>query len=100
MDALKSRKDRLKLRKEALRKLMHRIMSAAGLRKVHLPEATLSVRAVPPSVIVADEGAIPAAYLKTTVAVDKAALAEALKSGKRIPGAMLSNGGETLSVRQ
>jgi len=99
MDALKSRRDRLRLRKEALRKLMQRIMSAAGLRKVQLPEATLFVRAAPRSVIVTDEGAIPKEYLKVTTTVDKAALLDALKAGTRVPGAMLSNGGEMVSVR-
>ena len=99
IDALCARRDAAERRKEAFRKLMHRIMSAADLRKVPLAEATLSVRSVPPSALIVDEAAIPAEFKKTKIEVSKSAVAEALKSGKTVPGAVLSNGGETLAVR-
>jgi len=86
---------------DAMRALAFRIMNAANLRKMPLPEATLSIRAVPPSVLITDAGLIPPAFTitKTETKPDRAKLKEALQAGAEIPGACLSNGSETLSVR-
>lgn len=98
-DHLSDRQARYKRREEAMRSLAHRLMDAARTRKMELPEATLSVRAVPPSVQIVDENTIPDVYAKLVRQIDKAAVKDALKAGETVPGAALSNGGETLSVR-
>lgn len=99
MDALSDRRSAAERRKDAYRSLMLRIMTAANLTKVPLAEATLSRRAVPPAVLITDENAIPEEYQRHKVEIDKTKLKDALKAGVAVPGAVLSNGGETISVR-
>lgn len=98
-DALISRRKRFQSRADFFRSLIRRVMDAGELQKVVLPGATLSIRNVPPNVIITDEAALPDKFLRTTRSPDKKALAEALKTGQPIPGATLSNGSTTLSVR-
>ena len=93
------RKARLERRAEAYRVLAYRIMNDAKLRKVELPEATLSVRATGPKVIITDEAALPDICIKIKREPDKTAIKESLASGQHVPGAELSNGSETLSIR-
>jgi len=98
LDARAARFDR---QADAMRALAFRIMQAANLRKMPLPEATLSIRVNPPSVVISDESQIPAEFTitKTETRIDRAKLKEALKDGATVPGACLSNGSESLSVR-
>ena len=61
---------------------------------------TASIRAGSASVIVTDESAIPAEYMRQPPPQpDKAALARALKNGASIPGAVLRNGEPGLTIR-
>jgi phage host-nuclease inhibitor protein Gam len=98
-DQLSERQERFKRRGEAMRSLAFRLMDAAKTRKMELPEATLSIRATPQSVQITDENAVPDAYTKTVRHIDKTAVKDALKAGEPVPGAVLTNGGDTLSVR-
>jgi len=86
-------------RGDAMRALALRIMNAAQLRKMPLPEATLSIRVNPPSVIIHDETEIPDDFTKFEIKIDRTKIKEALKAGQIVPGASLSNGSESLSVR-
>jgi len=51
LEELKSRKDRFEHRVDTLRELAFKIMQAAELAKVELPEATLSLRAGQPQLL-------------------------------------------------
>lgn len=93
------RRNRYRARSDALHDLARRIMAAADIAAVPLPEATLTVRLGPPKVVITDEAAIPPAYLRTRVEPDKIAISRALKSGEPVAGAALSNGEPTLFVR-
>lgn len=86
-------------RGEAMRALALRVMTAAQLRKMQLPEATLSIRVNPPSVVIHDESEIPSEFTRAEIKIDRAKIKEALKAGQIVPGASLSNGSESLSVR-
>lgn len=88
-------------RGDAMRKLAFRIMEAASLRKMPLPEATLSIRAVAPSVMINDLAQIPAEFTitKTETRPDRDKIKDALKAGQEVPGACLTNGGATLAVK-
>lgn len=97
--ALSARESGCKRREEAMRKLAHRLMDRARVRKVTLPEATLSVRAVPPGVQIFDEDVLPDKWWRVKREIDTAKLKDALKGGASIPGACLSNSSETLSIR-
>lgn len=94
-----ARKKRLEDQAEMIRTAIGAAMDQAGLRKIEAPLATVSVRKVPPKVLVTEEADLPAAYLKTKVEPDLKVIGEALKDGADVPGATLSNGSETISIR-
>ena len=101
MKRLKARKSRLEAQDERIRASLCMALGAAGLKKAERPLATLSLRSVPPKVIITNEADLPSQFLveKTTITPDKKAIADALKDGAKVAGAELSNGGEAVSVR-
>lgn len=101
LDELQARKVRLEERTQNKRAAILHAMQAAGRKKVELPDATVSIRATPPSVIITDEAAVPPDYFTPQPPkLPKSAVKDALQGGKEVPGAMLSNGGASLSVRR
>ena len=96
---LQARKARAERRKEAMRALMFRLMKAAALPKLVLPEATLSVSKKAATVEIVDEDALPENVVRITRAPDKKAIADLLKAGQEVPGAKMGEPGETLTVR-
>ena len=100
MDALRLRRERFASQGEMIRAALCNAMSYAQLRKVERPFATVSLRTLPASVRETDPADIPSEFWKPQPPkLDKRALLAALKDGKKVPGAELSNGGETLSIR-
>lgn len=99
LDDLAERRKRFETRVEKTSDLMALLMGEAGVKSLVLPNGTVSLRDGVPKVTITDETAIPKDYQKITVAPDKAAIKEALKAGKAVPGAELSNGAQTISVR-
>jgi len=95
---LKARQFRFDKRQEAMRALAMKLLYVADVEKLILPEATYSLRTVPPSVVITDENALPDAACKFTRAPDKTAIKQMLEVGD-VPGATLSNGSRTLSIR-
>jgi hypothetical protein len=97
--ALSERKERFAHQSERIKAAIHVAMSQAELRKIELPQATLGVRAVPPKCEITDEAEIPSRFWKPQdPKLDKKAVLDALKGKEEVPGAVLSNGGETLSI--
>ena len=99
MDNAKARRDRFEQRADAVRSLMFKLMMHAGLRRVVLPEATLSIRAGVPRVIITDEAALPPDCIRTQTEPDKVAIKERLARGEHVPGAEMSNAEPMLAVR-
>lgn len=97
---LAERKGRLEHRADRCRSLIDDLMAEAGIQKLELPEATISRRKVPPAVVVTDEEQVPRIYGTEVWKLDKKKLKEALQEGFEVPGAYLSNGGETISIRR
>lgn len=97
----RERKARLERKAEFWRALILKLMERADLAKFPLATATLSVRKTPARVVITDEVALPARFLRvrTVTELDKAALAEALKAGEDVPSAHLGNGGTSLTIR-
>jgi len=95
---LKARKDRFEHRIEALRELALKVMEAAELPRIELPEATLSIRSVPPSIVITDEDNLPDIACKFERKPDKTKIKELLASGW-VAGATMSNGSKSLSIR-
>lgn len=95
-----ARRGRFDAQRERIREAIGVAMEAGGLRKIELPLGTISLKAVPPKVEVTDESAIPGHFFKTPEPrLDKMAIMKALKEQQSVPGATLSNGGVTISMR-
>lgn len=95
---LSGRKARHERKKEAMRILLFRLLKAAGLPKVALPEATVSITKKAASVEIVDESLLPDSVVKLVRTPDKTAIKEALAAGD-VPGARMGEPGETLTVR-
>ena len=95
------RKARLAARYDSKRALIAWAMQEAGIKKIENALVTLSLRNMPPSVVITDEAALPSLMVKvkTVTSPDKAAIKAALEAGIEVAGASLSNGSQTLSAR-
>lgn len=100
LEAMKSRLFRLEGRAVSKRIVVLEAMQKADIRKFIEPDFTASLRMAPPSVLVLNEAEIPAEFLvPQPPKIDRRGLLQALSGGESIPGAVLSNGHQTLSVR-
>lgn len=102
LDKLKGRQDRYKARSEALRGAAFAAMDALDMRRVELPDLTVTIAKGLPQVIITDEATLPDAYTRIVPeqrAPDRTAIAAALKSGISVPGAELSNSLPRLQIR-
>lgn len=117
--AIGARQKRFEDQADLLRASLQNAMGAIEQTKLELAQATISVRPLAPKLTVTDEAMIPSAYWKPQDPVlDKVALTAALKaqaaklaeagddaeaiarlSKDAIPGATLSNGGETITIK-
>jgi LPS O-antigen subunit length determinant protein (WzzB/FepE family) len=101
IDEMKARKDRFGKRADTKRALIANALEIAGRKKIETPVATVSLTAVKPKAIVTEEGDIPSDYWKPQAPkLDLTALSAALREGAEVPGATLSNGGFTVTVRR
>lgn len=96
---LQQRKARFERRNEAMRSLLLRVLKAAGLPKAVLPEATVSIGKGRDKVEIIDEAKLPKWALRIVKSPDKTAIKERLDAGKKVPGAAMVTGGETLTLR-
>jgi hypothetical protein len=94
------RKRRFEKRIEDDRALIEQALTVADLSKIERPAATLFLSIRAPKVEIVEEADIPARFWKTgDPKLDRKAIAEALKAKETVPGAHLSNGAPSLSVR-
>ena len=96
---LAARKERYTRRKDAMRALLLRLLKAADLNKVSLPEATVSVGKGRAGVEIVDESLLPDNVVKIKREPDKTAIKAALDAGEDVPGAMLREGQPSVTVR-
>ncbi len=109
-DSLKAREDKLAARRRRLeeqqknhRTAMLTAMEVAGVKRLELAIATVSRKPIAASAVVTNEADVPAEFWRRgEPKLDKKALLTALKAahdeGRTIPGAQLSNGGETVQL--
>jgi len=95
----KARLDRFEQRSDAVRTLMFKLMIHAGLRRVVLAEATLSIHAGSQKVIITDEAALPEACWRVRREPNKTIIKDMLARGEHVPGAEMSNAEPFLNVR-
>lgn len=100
LQELATRKLRFEHRMVALRELAFKLMQAAELAKLELPEATLSLRAGQQQLIGdAHPESLPDELCKISRSLDRAAIKDALKTGRTVPGFELSNSPPSLTIR-
>jgi len=97
IEARKARKDRCDARIKAMRETVGALMECAGIDKLPLPEATVSVRKLAPKLVVTDADALPDELCTFTRKPNLAAIKEAETPP---PGTALDNGGVSLTVRR
>lgn len=98
-DKLTGRRERLERQAEALRAAIVVAMADGGLRKVELAGATVSLTPLRARPVILDEALVPASYWRPgKPTLDRSKLAAALAEGG-VPGACLSNGGQTITIR-
>src|SRR5579863_1471211 len=84
---MQERLARFETRAEKKRALVTRIMGRAELKELQEPDFTVSLRAVPPRLVVSDEASIPADDLKPQPPeLDRNRRLASLKAGEAIPG--------------
>ena len=92
---LQARKKVFERAGERLEGYVRDAMQVAGVKKLEGRTTTLSLRASPASVLVIDPDAVPAEYkeIRIETVIIKEQLRKALKAGRGVPGAQLSEGG-------
>ena len=95
---LQERKARLERREYALRGLIAKVMNAANLTKAELAEATCSIRAGVPKVVIVNENEIPKEFLRIKTEPNKTTIRAALMAHEHVPGCALSNAEPTLAI--
>ena len=79
--------------------MMLQLLQAARLKKLELPEATLSVKLGVPRVFISDEAALPDEFWRVKREPDRQKIKQALSELKPVPGATLTNAEDVLAVR-
>jgi hypothetical protein len=100
MDELAERRLRFRRRTEFVRDLMQRILESAQIRKIELPEVTLSLKNNPQQIIgEPDPEALPDDLVKIAREPDKKKIRAALMAGCEVPGVVLSNAPPSLMIK-
>lgn len=97
IEARRSRADRCKHRIEARRDALRALMECAGVDKLPLPEATLTLRKVPPKAIVTNDSELPDEFCTF---IRKPNMVKIKEANTLPPGVSLDNGGVSLTVRR
>lgn len=100
IEELCAREERFIARAEFIRDLIFKVLESAQLKKIELPDATLSLRSNPQRLIgEADAATLPDELCKITRSLDRKKIREAIDSGQAVPGFQLSNAPPSLMVR-
>lgn len=96
---LAGRKERLASRAKLKRSLICSALEIAGRKTMETDVGTVTLSAVKPKAIVTEEADIPAEFFKPQPPkLDQSALSAALREGREVKGATLSNGGSTIRI--
>ena len=82
-----------------MRALMFRLLQAGQLRRLVLPEATLSIASAPARVLITNEDELPDDYWRIKREPDKERIKLALITAAVVPGAELSNSPDYLRIK-
>lgn len=96
---IQERKSRVEMRIEAARALIQKLMTLAGVTRREMPEATVTLRTVPPKLVVTDPDALPDIACKTIRKPDMEKIKELWAREPLIAGVTMDNGGKSLTIR-
>ena len=97
---MQDRLSRIDIRAEAMKTAIVTVMDRAGIKKITDPEFTLSLRPVSPGLKLTNEALIPDEFWSPQPPrLNRRDLLITLKAGDVVSGAVLGNGGMTISVR-
>jgi hypothetical protein len=97
---MQQRIERLETRAAKGRLIAKDVMAEEQIKKVTAPDFTVSLRQSSCSVVIVEESKIPNLFwTPQPPKLDRSSVLAALKAGSEVPGAKLSNGDLTLSVR-
>ena len=100
IDELKQRRERFDLRIDRLRELTLSVLQSANLKKLELPEVTLSQRAGLPQIVgEPDVDQLPDDLVRIRREANRTAIREALLAHRELPGLSLSNAPPSLVVK-
>ena len=99
-DTLAVRLHRLQERRESRRSILEQALFLLERKSLERPVATLTLSNRPPALVVDEEAQIPARFFDLKPMLNKRLAKEALEAGEEVPGARLSNGCVTLTVRR
>ena len=98
---LSDRRERLKERIANMRTAVCIAMEQAHEKTLETAFGTVTTKATPKTAIITEEADIPADYWKPQPPkLDRPAVTKALKEGVPVAGAVLSNGGNSISIRR
>lgn len=91
-----ARRKSLEKRAEGLRQYIFTSMQVAGIEQIECPHFRLSIKKNPAAVDIYEPGLVPAEFMTTPVAPDpapdKKAIADAIRAGREVAGAKLTQG--------
>lgn len=101
INALDARRGRFEAQAEAARSTARDMLEVLEVPKLVAEDFTVSVRRLPPKVLVPEPERLAAKFWRETVNrnPDKTLIAAALADGREVPGAVLGNGGLSLTIR-
>lgn len=100
-DKLAERRGQFEERASFKRTLIVKAMEVAGRPTIQCDAGTVSLKPVPPRAVPTEPADIPAEFWEPQPPkVNARALLAALKEGRAVPGASLSNGSVTVSIRR
>jgi hypothetical protein len=100
MEVLQKRLDRLQYRAAKRREIVRDVMVECEIKKVTAPDLSLSIRPSNPSLVITDEGSIPAEFwVPQQPRLNRQELLALLKLGANVNGVQLSNPQPVLVVR-
>lgn len=100
LEQMLNRRIRIEARIDRRRNAIERAMMVGELTKLELPQATLSIRKVPPKLEIVSEEMLPPKYFEQVPKLLRSELWADVKAGMDVPGARLGDGSVTLSVRR
>lgn len=99
-DDLTSRKARITRRRDAFKSGIGKLLRAARLTKLELPEVTYSVRDGKPTLRVVDPDAVPEEYQRVKTEPDKTAINEAFAQSESLPNWLVREpAGDVVTMR-